>query len=573
MKSFFSLYRPLWVGILLLLSAESLHADFNDIRLMDSIEEEEWLLNTSLDESAATQTRSVTPIQSILGLIEDAGGFALLDQDFYRRTNPFVQRSLLDLPLWEIHGCQDPEQWIVGGHIFWNQMDRSVFVCKSSSISSYLDLKQKTLFNALDNLDPELKDLFPLASLIDPLSDTSDFDSILKLFRDFTVTQRRLGAMFHMWHQWDRAEIKALLPFYYIERNLFATAPETRAIEEQFGAIDPDEFKLFSKNHGTSDKVGFGDLRFEADYAAYYSDTFAFRLGAFVTLPIAFAVSKGIKGSSFRDDLCQPTLDLQELFDLAFKDGDFIDPTVSSDEQQALKEALIGDVCKNKNGFLLGALDRLNAILLDTPLGNGGHVGLGLMIRSRTSLRALLDDYEWTERISWNNRISIEYLTPATETRFFIRRNSPSDFTDRDFNSKNELVQKDNLIFLQNEIVDKFYPYAIRTTVQPGPIFHWLSRWCINGDVWDINIGSDFWLQGGESFNKLHCVDKSLLRRLDICNAKNSFAYQFKTMGSLGWKFLRPTYALFFSLNAEGTSWNKTIGDDWAVSLNIEANF
>lgn len=563
-----------FLGCISLLFNYSIIYTHGDARLLDSFDDdqEESLLLEGLDNTSFNTTRNIVPVKSILGLIEDAGGFALLDQDFYLRTNPFVERNILDLPLWEMHSCQEPEKWILGGHLFWNKMDRSVFTCKNTNIESYLDLNQKTLFNALDNLRPELKDLFPLASLIDPLSDTSDFDSILKLFRNLTGEQRRLGVMFHLWRQWERAELRALLPLYYVERNLIATPEEQRAIENQFGALTPDEAKMFEKNHGISDKIGFGDFRFEANFVPYNTDTFALRVGGFLTIPSAFAFSKGINGTTFRDCLEQPTLDLQALFDLACKDDYLVDPTVSSDEQTALKEELIGDICKNKNGFLLGAVDRLNAVLVETNLGNKGHVGIGGIIRSKTSLRSLLDDYEWTDRINWNNRLSVEYLAASDETRFFIRRNHLEDFSSRDFNSDDEQVQDDNLAFIEKEIVDKFYPYAIKTRVKPGPIFRWFSRWCINGDVWDFTIGSDIWIQPGESL-KLKCANPRLIERLDICNAQNSLAYQFKTVASLGFKILRPDYAFFFNVNAEGTSWNKNIGDDWAVSFNFEANF
>jgi hypothetical protein len=543
----------------------------SDTRLVDSFDDdqEEWMLLEGLDNTAMSNTRNIVPVKSILGLIEDAGGFALLDQDFYLRTNPFVERNILDLPLWEMHSCQEPEKWIIGGHLFWNKMDRSVFKNKSTSIDCYLDLQQKTLFNALDNLSPELKDLFPMASLIDPLSDTADFDSILKLFRNFTAEQRRLGIMMHLWRQWEQAEFRAILPLYYVERNFIATPEEQEAIEAQFGTLTPDEAKMFEKNHGISDRIGFGDFRIESNYVPYNTDTFALRVGGFLTIPTAVAFSKGINGTTFRDCLEQPTLDLQALFDLACMDDD---PSVSSGEQEALKEELIGDICKNKNGFLLGAVDRLNAVLVETSLGNRGHLGIGGIIRSKTSLRSLLDDYEWTDRINWNNRLSVEYLTPANETRFYIKRNSIEDFNSRDFNSDDEEVQDENLAFIEQEIVDKFYPYAIKTRVKPGPILRWFSRWCVNGDVWDLTLGSDIWIQAGESL-KLKCVDPELFAKLDICNASNSLAYQFKSVASFGFKVLRPEYAFFFNINAEGTSWNKNIGDDWAVSLNLEANF
>ncbi len=550
----------------------------NEIRLLDMFdeddEEEQILLSgVNLSSLSPQSTRNILPVDKIVELIEGVGGFELLEENFYCRTNPLVQRNLLDLPLWELHSCAEPERWIIGGQIFWNKMDRSVFIGKNTNLCSYVNLEQNTIFNALDNLSQTLKNDFPTASLFDELSDTSNFQEILGLFKNFTVEQRRLGVMFHAWRQWQRIEMRMLLPFYYIERNLFATPEEKQAIENQFGALTPDEAKMFEKNHGISDRVGFGDFRLEATYAVYKTDTFALRFGGFLTIPTAFAVSKGIRGTTFDDDLCQPTLDLQAMFDLIFKDGDLINPTISPDEQQALRELLIGDICKNKNGFLLGALDRFNAIVLDSPLGNGGHLGIGAIMRSKTSLRALLDDWEWTENINWNNRLSLEYLAPANETRFFARRNKASDFKERDFTSTDEEVQKANLNFIEQEIVDKFYPYAVKTKVHPGAILRWFSRFCFSGDVWDITLGSDFWLQRGESLKDLRCVCPEVLERLDVCSGTNALAYQFKSVGSLGLKIIRPEYSFFFSVNAEGTSWNKTIGDDWTVSLNFEANF
>lgn len=141
----------------------------NDIRTFDIFDdlEDNLFLDEFLDSIPPYQmpTRQID-IKSILGLLEDTGAFRILDQDFYLRTNPFTQRSLLDLPLWELHGCAQPMRWIVGAHLFWNHMHRSVFTCRSTSINSYLDLEQETLFTALDELRPDIQALFPHPFLI-----------------------------------------------------------------------------------------------------------------------------------------------------------------------------------------------------------------------------------------------------------------------------------------------------------------------------------------------------------------------------------------------------------------------
>jgi hypothetical protein len=541
--------------------------------IFDSIEnfEDHLMLDDFLDSvSFDTFAKRAIPVESILGLLQSIGAFQILEQDFYKRTNPFVQRSLLDLPIWEFHECEEPTHWIVGFHIFWNHMDRSVFCCKSTSINSYLDLELETLFTALDELTPQIKALFPNASIIDDILNTTNVKNLLTLFENFTVQQRRVGVMLHAWRQWNRAEIRMLLPFYYLERNIFATPEEQNAIEDQFGALDPETARKFQENHAISDKAGFGDFRFECDYAFYRSDNFTFRVGGLITLPTAFAISKGIKGTDFLTCLKQPTFDLQALFDLIPEDFNIDSITPEQREQAYLM--VIGDICKNKNGFFLGALDRLNALLLESPLGNHRSVGIGLLIRSRTYLSAFLDEFEWAQHISYNNRLSVEYLTPTTYTRFFARRNTPSDFANRDFNSEDPIVQQDNLKFIESELVNKFYPFAVQTRVQPGVILRWTSQWCFSGQIWDISIGSDVWIQTKEKF-KDFCASCDLLSRLDTCNGINSLAYQFSTFAGFGIRIDRPTYSALVGINAQGVSWSKNIGKDITASVNIEFNF
>lgn len=540
---------------------------------MDSFEQgmENFAIDDFLDTVALDSAgpRKIE-VKSILELLEDVGAFSVLDKDFYKRTNPFAQRSLLDLPLWELHGCTEPKRWIVGAHAFWNHMDRSVFTNTSTNIDSYIKFDQTTIFDKLNELKPEIKPLFPQASLIDDLLDQTNIDRLLGLFRNFTVQQRRIGAMMHAWRQWERFEIRMFLPLYYLERNLFARPAEQTALEEEFGAADADTQEKMQKHYLISDKFGLGDFRFEADYTAYKSEGFIFRVGALTTIPTAVAFTGGILGSSFIDtNKKQPTFDLQAIFDLIPENFD-IDSITDTDKQKAL-DLVVGDVCKNKNGFLLGMLSRMSAILLDTPLGNDGHLGIGIFIRARTLLSEFLYQFDWAKRFSFNNKLSLEYLVPANENRYFVYRNKLSDFTSRDFSSNDPDIQDANLKFIESELVNKFYPFFVRTKVQPGIIFRWVSRYCWCGDVWDITLGSDFWLQTKEKFNEF-CTSQNLAR-LDIQHGKKPFAYQGKLFASFALKWARPTHTWHVGLNAEWTTWNKGIGDDWTVSLNIEANF
>ncbi|TET36836.1 hypothetical protein E3J61_00175 [Candidatus Dependentiae bacterium] len=449
-------------------------------------------------------------------------------------------------------------------------MDRSVFFGKSTNIDTLINFDQTTIFDKLNELKPQIKQLVPNPALVDDLLDQTNINNLLSLFRNFTIQQRRTGAMMHAWRQWERFELRMFLPLYYLERNMFARPTEQAALEERFGAIDQDTQEKMQKNFLISDKFGLGDFRFEADYAVYKSDDFTFRVGGLTTIPTAVAFTEGIMGSSFVDtNKKQPTFDLQALFDL-IPDNFDVNAFTDADQQKAL-DIVVGDVCKNKNGFFLGMLSRMSAMLLDTKLGNDGHVGIGVLIRARTLLSSFLYEFEWAKRFSFNNKLSLEYLTPANETRYFVYRNKLSDFTSRDFSSSDPDVQEANLKFIETEMVNKFYPFAVRTKVQPGVIFRWVSRYCWCGDVWDITVGSDFWLQTKEKFNNFRTSQS--LERLDIQNGKKPFAYQGKIFASFALKWARPTHTWHVGLNAEGTTWNEGIGEDWTVSLNIEANF
>lgn len=145
-----------------------------------------------------------------------------------------------------------------------------------------------------------------------------------------------------------------------------------------------------------------------------------------------------------------------------------------------------------------------------------------------------------------------------------------STCTSKDF--ANEDQAEENFDFIQEELVKKFFPYAICTKVQPGIIFRWLSRICYSGPVWDFTIGTDLWIQWQEKLKKLKASSK-LRECLDVCDAISPFAGQSKIYTGLGYKVKRDTYKLVFSLNAEATTWNKGIGSDWTVALNVEGNF
>jgi hypothetical protein len=569
-----------------------------DARLEDFFDnpsfEEDLFINEFLDSiplDAQMGVRAISP-SDLFTLLDALNIDPSLETDFYKRTNPFVVRSLLDLPIFEIHRCNNPGDWILGGQLFWNHTNRSVFNCESTNINSYLNLNFETLIDimrmAIDQ--PQFSDQ-SIAQELSSILSTTDFDTIFNIISSFTVEQRRTGIMFQAWRQWHRGELRLMLPLYYLERNIFTTPENQSALQQQFSQVgltpNEESQNRFEKNHAISDKVGLGDLRIEADYYAYKTETTAIGLGVMATLPTWVDFAEGLRGTSFdkprKCDLSmtttlvvqqvpcttlpQPVLDLQaDLLDFITINGN----TPSISDIDTVQSLLLGDLCRN-TGFLLGALDRLNAILLETPLGNYRHVGIGPLIRIETSLAALLDEYEWASRITFNYRLSAEFFTPAQETRFFVHRNSPAEFAAHDFTNTDPIVAQANLVFLSQELVNQLYPYGFKVRVQPGPLLRSTSRWCFSGKVWDINLGSDMWFQLKEKIGSPP-IDPEILP-LDINGAKTGTAYQGKLYGGVGMKVDRPTHRWHFGLNFEFTVWQKWIGKDYTASLSAEVNF
>jgi hypothetical protein len=485
----------------------------------------------------------------IITILKEVGAIQILQQNIFLRTNPLNQRSLLDYPTFEPNQCCYPNNWTIGSHIFYNQMSRANLTKESTNLACYIALNQPTLLDALETSADALKDLFPT-----PLN----VRHILSLFNCMTAQQRRTGLMFHAMRVSDCKEpnVMILLPFYYLERNFFLNDKQKKAVEAELGKSSPEEEADFAESHFISDRIGFGDTRLEVDWWLPTPESFDMRLGVMATIPTAFAVAKGLKGSTYPKPCKYPMFDFDPLFDL-FNNTN---PT-PAEKQNALD--LVNDI-------LLGAVDRLSGNLLDQNLGNGGHFGIGLFLRTNTPVHDIIRR-PWTENYYWVGRVSFEYLTPAHQKRFFVQRNSPETFNEHNFNNEDQACE--NLEFLEKELIHRIYLLAFDTSIQPGVIFRWTGKVCYQADrVFGFQWGTDFWYQAREKFNRIF-VNQDIQREFKILKGMPSNAWQSKLHAGLSWRIKRPCHLWYIGLNGEGTVSNVGIGSDYLVSLNIEANF
>ncbi len=500
--------------------------------------------DSNADLSHVVCNADVNPAD-VVGILIDLNALCILQQDLYLHTNELNQRSLLD------YGIFLPQKfycspWEVGAHLFYNQTTRDNYTRTSTKLCSYLAIFQETL---LQELQRQIEDL--------DLDTPVDLRAVVPLFRNMTVQERRTGFMIHGMRRWGPYRFRFLFPLYYNESNFFLTPEELDLIQAQLGITDPAEDLDFAQKHLIADKFGFGDLRLNFDFPLARAGSVTTKLGLQATIPTGWALKKGLYGSHFCK-LCRgPILDFCELF-------------VLRDDFEALQKII--------EKFALTAIDHFSANLIDTPMGNGGHFGLGAYIRSKTKLSTVIKR-PWAEHITMRSRISVEYLFPRTQQRYFIEACDQLRFAalglDRPPSVIIEQVEEDPLYartvlgFLEKQFTDKIFPFALPVKVRPGIIFRWMTKYMYEAQRWGYFVGTDTWLTTKEKLSDIH-IPRNFPKLLNQKIAQKPFGYQVGIMGNLFWKL---EHNWMLSLNGEYNFASTGIGHDFVLTFNFEHLF
>lgn len=503
--------------------------------------------DSDVDLNVKAMCQNVDPVDVVDFLIAELDALCILQQNFYLRTNELNQRNLLD------YGIFLPQKFYnkpfeFGAHFFYNATTRDNYTRTSTKLCSYLAIFQETLLQELQKR---------ISNLIDtPI----DLTAVVPLFRNMTVQERRTGFMFHGLRRWGPYRFRFMIPFYYNEANFFLTPEELDAIEDRMGITDPAEDLNFARKHLIADKLGFGDLRLNLDFPLPYNGPVTMKIGLQSTIPVAFAIKKGLYGSYFRKRCTGPVLDFCDIFDLAVNEQDFA----------ALQT--IGEQ------FAFAALNHFAANLIETPMGNGGHFGLGAYTRTKTPLTTVIKR-PWAEHISINSRMSIEYLFPKTQRRYFIETSSQPQFAalglDRPPSVILEQVENDPayartvLAFLEQQFTNKIFPFALLAKVRPGVIFRWMTKYMYEAQRWGYFIGTDTWITSRERLYNIH-IPRDIPPLLNKKIAQKPFGYQVGVMGNVFWK-LEKNWLL--SANIEYNFASTGIGHDYVLTFNFEHLF
>ncbi len=446
----------------------------------------------------------------------------LLIEDLYRHTNPINTRSLLNLPgFYHHYFC--PQGNYFWTQLFYNATSNGYYTKESKQLQSYVLLNNPNLIQRIEEFD------IP-----------ADVPSILSIFSNMRLQERRLGFMFGGQHVWSRWHVRAYAPWYYLERNVSLTDEEQKLLEMAgLPPVDPVDANDFARKHLIVDKLGIGDTRIELGVTPHETDALFWRVGGLFTIPTAFSWKNGLYGTSFSKNTPAPNFSILEFMNLILVDKDIDQAIVEGTE------------------FLIAAVDRLSTMLLETGMGNQGHFGVGIFADHQLEL----SNY-WTLR----SKTSLEYLIPHNEKRFYIMRKDEADFLNRDYESTDPVVCAENLAFLNRQLIETLFPTMYVTRIKPGYIFMWNTSLTYQGEVCDFQFGYDLYWQDKEKLGTINAsATQVALLRQDI--ATKPGAYQSKLFGDFIYNKTGTCRNYQFGLHLDATLLSVGIGRDFTAAF------
>ncbi len=514
--------------------------------VFDQLGEEPYLLEAAEDQSLdfSTTRAVISKDDAVANLTTLVDAQKVLQNPLYYRSNPPLRRNIIDNPIFQ----QFVEQGLHGQNFsfkpFATQTFKEYFYDTRSNINYYIDMNQNDANNALNDLLTKIEDV--------------DFEgvnlsNVLGLFNTIYLEERRAGAMFEYVKSTDTWTLSGRIPFLYAEHNLNMPEEDQLIVQKNLFFSDTgfDEVD-FAREHLISDQVGFGDLRLNFEHLFIDTHKQVFSAGVRATIPTAFAVKKGLYGTNFNVYAPAPAFDLYT---------DLLLPGMSTPPDQNIPL-----VQENIQKLGNAIMDRLSTILVQTPLGNNHHLGIGVFTHNKMI---------FSEKFSLSGLLSAEMLLPANEQRFFITYTPVTAFNAFDWDDTNPATGQlsAKLDFLNQQFIAKFFPTRYNVSVFPGFIIQSTSAFTYTGRRLDITAGTDLWWHTDERFLTIDAPAE--IKNQQIIKksmAKMGYGYQSMLWFSLEKKF-KPGSSWKFGLRGEVTANSFGVGEEWGACLLIQKFF
>ncbi len=492
-----------------------------------------------------------------LALLSSLGAQDLVRTPLYLRTNPLMRVPLLDLPMFQkfILYPKTPSMELEV-FPFYGQTYNEHFYKNQDHIKYYIALDDPTLISAINNAE----DLISLLTGEPKIN----IPELLPLFHNLKAQERRTGFMTQFVKNFEGWSVLARLPLYYQEHNLYLTPEEQQAINDNpfFQQFAGEDYMKFARQHLICDAIGLGDTRINIEFFIYNAATYQWGCGLRVTLPTGCSFKKGLYGSAFPKDAPVPQLKLNEFF------ATDILSTGELTQEQSQQIFNYGEA----------VLDRLSTMLLNQPMGNGHHLGLGLFTHSRLRFSS------W---ISLGSLTQVEVLLPSSAQRFFYVGPDLALYQSLDWSNPTVQIQE-KFNFLNNQLEQKFFPPLYSCVVFPGVVFQNTTALLFEGEVWNNTAGTDLWIQSKEYISHVNVPQQSA-PFLDISKSKMGAGYQAKLWGSIERNPKKEFYWIrnkddsrtrlveisswTLGLRGEIASNSYTAGGDWGISFYAKNEF
>lgn len=558
------------LNLLIILLFRSIYSGEDNFFGNDSTSEDEIVVNEGrlMDVPGTVCAPLFSPKNFIDLLIHESDSgkriIDILKNNLYKRTNNINSRPINSLPalLPSIHGDYHFQFRLIP---FYNQTSK-MFFYKDDNINDYMDLKNSNIANEVDTIVEELglKDFIP----------DIDFPYVASLFAPINLQERRTGFNFGFYKPHNDWLFIVRTNVFYAEHNFFMSMRDIDKIkDEPLFAVDPEvvqdgpnteqNVEDFIKQNLVNDRVGLGSTTFHCLYNLNRTNRLDNWFGLWILLPTEFNFANGIIGGTFPKCVERPQLDLLGIINL-------ISCANALDDDQKDLPGAANPFKEKVNAIALNlgsaTLQQLSSMTANLPLDARKDCGLGLY----SDILAYISNHMKFHTIN-----QFHYIFPHHGISHVLADKSVANFN---IESEENEYQIGNLDFVNNQILDTFFPYCVKSLIQPGFEVRSSSRFIWESELftnqrWFAGLGLDFWYKFKEKLKFEKNLDPKFTAAT-LALANSSSAVQIKIYAELLYN-LKLDFSLDYNIALVGdyTVFNRGIGKDFTLGLSFNMKF